>query len=143
MNNAAVRLADAQPAETIALEASWLQRIRRCAFRVRLDRRIDAGALPQLASCSPVQSGDTPLSLLIKLMPIAFGRRVVFHRPGNRNTTFDEDWLLRLIYSIRSGDEDSTAFALASRAGPRLRPTMRRLAERTVETLDDRPLELF
>lgn len=143
MTHAALKLADGQLPDSGVLAGAWLQRARRCAFRVRLDPRLDEAALPQLASGPPLHSGDTPLSLLIKLMPVAFGRRVVFHRPGTPNTTFDEDWLLRLLHSVRHGDEDSVAFALASRAERRLRPTIRRLAERSFETLDDMTLEPF
>ncbi len=120
-----------------------LESARRCAVRARLERRIDERALPALERCAGCPIDDKTLTLLLQLMPKALRRRVVFHRPGARETTFDEDWLLCLMESVRRGDEDSITFALASRVDRALQPTMRRLIERTVDLLDARHLELF
>ncbi|MEM7496477.1 MAG: hypothetical protein AAF371_00630 [Pseudomonadota bacterium] len=121
-----------------------LDRARRCAAAARLDRRLDSEAARLDAiRCADCPLHDEALPLLLKLLPAALGRRVVFHRPGARETTFDEDWLLRLMDTIRRGDENSATFALASRVEPRLRPTVRRLAERCVQSLDGAELELF
>jgi hypothetical protein len=74
---------------------------------------------------------------------VALGRRVVFHRPGAREMTFDEAWLLRLVASIRTGDSDSLAFALASRVPRPLRAPVLFLAEGLANALDEPSLELF
>ncbi|MEM9147396.1 MAG: hypothetical protein AAGC57_14490 [Pseudomonadota bacterium] len=128
------------PAEFVSV---CLERARHCAFRAQLDRRIDCESLTDLERCSGCPFQDETLSLLLKLMPMAFGRRVVFHRPGASDTTFDEAWLLRLIESVRNGDEASATFALCSRVERRLRPAMRNLAKRCAENLDAPGLELF
>ncbi|MEL6481103.1 MAG: hypothetical protein AAFQ75_06600, partial [Pseudomonadota bacterium] len=72
---------------------------------------------------------DETLSLLLRLLPQALKRRVVFHHPGATETTFDEDWLLRLFEAIRRNDVDTISFALGSRVTPTLQPAVRALAQ--------------
>lgn len=134
----AVAYSDAPSTRTLCLD-----RARRCAARARLERRLDSGSVLNAMRCEGCPLQDETLSLLLRLLPVALKRRVVFHRPGVSETTFDEDWLLQLIETIRRGDEDSVIFALASRVDPKMRSTIRSLAEKCVARFDSTDLELF
>lgn len=104
---------------------------------------MDREGLLNVIRCDGCPFQDETFSLLLKLLPIALRRQVVFHRPGAEDTTFDEEWLLSLLDSIRRKDDNSVAFALCSRVEPHLRSTVRGLAERSLEGLDGADLELF
>ncbi|MEL6286496.1 MAG: hypothetical protein AAFQ18_09810 [Pseudomonadota bacterium] len=120
-----------------------LERARRCAAQARLGRRVDGADLLDVVRCHGCPLHDETLSLLLRLLPHALKRRVVFHRPGATETTFDEDWLLRLFEAIRLNDADTISFALGSRVTPTLRPAVRTLAQQVIERLDRDDLELF
>lgn len=120
-----------------------LDRVRRLAMDCRLAPRLDADRYCALLRAEKGPAGAAHLSGLMRLLPIALGRRAVFHRPGAREMTFDEAWLLRLVASIRAGDRDSVAFALASRVPRHLRAPIRFLAEGLANALDEPSLELF
>ena len=120
-----------------------LERARRCAAQARLGRRVDGADLLDVVRCHGCPLHDETLSLLLRLLPQALKRRVVFHRPGATETTFDEDWLLRLFEAIRRNDVDTISFALGSRVTPTLQPAVRALAQQAIERLDRENLELF
>ena len=53
--------------------------------------------------------------VLMRSLPQALGRLPVFYRPGVADTSFDEDWLLRIVDRHRASDAGSVAFLLRSR----------------------------
>lgn len=54
---------------------------------------------------------------LLKGLPQATGKSLRLLRPGERDVTFDETWLLRLVGTAAS-DNDSFTFLLKSRVAP-------------------------
>ena len=59
---------------------------------------------------------------LVRGLPAALQRSIIFHNPGSDELSFDEAWLLRAIQCYASCDEDSLAFLLKSRAKPESYP---------------------
>ena len=55
---------------------------------------------------------------LVRGLPAALQRGIAFHAPGCDELSFDEAWLLRIIQSQISQDENSSAFLLKSRVKP-------------------------
>jgi len=53
--------------------------------------------------------------VLVRCLSQALGRRPVFYRVGEPETSFDEKWLMSLASSLKAGDESSAAFLLHSR----------------------------
>lgn len=53
--------------------------------------------------------------VLVRCLSQALGRRPVFYRVGEAETSFDENWLIALARSLKNGDEASAAFLLQSR----------------------------
>ncbi|MEM9761202.1 MAG: hypothetical protein AAF968_01600 [Pseudomonadota bacterium] len=119
-----------------------LERARQCAAQARLSRKIDGADLLDVLPRHGGPLHDETLLLLLRLLPEALKRRVVFHRPGATETTFDEDWLLRLFEAISVNDDDTISFALGSRVSPRLQPAVRSLAQQAITRLDHENLEL-
>lgn len=112
-------------------------------MRARLDRRIDPGGFLPATQCAGYPMGDKDMAALLRFLPVALGKRVVFHRPGAQSLTFDEAWLMRLVNAVRTDDQDAIYFALSSRVARHLRAPMRRLAELCADRLDAVDLELF
>lgn len=110
--------------------------MRRSAAEARLDRRLDADTLREVAFCGQCPLRCDSVSLMLKMLPLALGKRVVFRRPGAKEPSFDEAWLLQLLSSVRSGDEASIAFALGSRVQRSHRRMMRNLAKHSIAALD-------
>lgn len=107
-----------------------LDRARACAMRARLCRRLcgEGVALPETCADCPLNGEEDALSLLLRFLPVALGRRVVFRRPGAADTTFDEAWLMGLLRAAARGDAASLRFALASRLPRRYHAPVARLA---------------
>ncbi|WP_306151307.1 hypothetical protein [Roseovarius sp. MMSF_3281] len=53
--------------------------------------------------------------VLVRCLSQALGRRPVLLRRGERETSFDEDWLIAVARSLKTGDDASTTFLLNSR----------------------------
>ncbi|MEM1385860.1 MAG: hypothetical protein AAGG06_19765 [Pseudomonadota bacterium] len=109
----------------------------------RMAPRRNAEAICALVDADKNCGLDAYGSALLRLLPIALGRRVVFHRPGSPEITFDESWVISLLTSIKRGDADSTLFALSSRISRPMRGQVRYLARGFADRLDTAELELF
>ena len=131
------------PPEAPPLDDAALGFVRRIAGASRLCRFEEPERVCALLQVQPRAAAEAYGAALIRLMPKALGRRVVFHRPHSGAPSFDEAWLLGLLRSAREGDEDSLRFAIASRAGRQFRAPMRFLAEGLAARIDrqgDRPM---
>jgi len=131
------------PPDAPPLDGAALGFVRRIAGASRLCRFEEPERVCALLKVQPRAAAEAYGAALIRLMPKAFDRRVVFHRPNSGAPSFDEAWLLGLLRDVREGDEDSLRFALASRAGRRFHAPMRFLAEGLVERIDrlaDKPM---
>ncbi|KAA9006097.1 hypothetical protein [Histidinibacterium aquaticum] len=64
------------------------------------------------------------------------GRRWVLYRPGSRDVSFDERWLLALIDALRRGDEDSATFLIRRRIAHADRRPLGFLAAGLARTLE-------
>jgi len=53
--------------------------------------------------------------VLVRCLSQALGRRPVLFREGERETSFDEKWLLALVRSLKDDDTPSATFLLHSR----------------------------
>jgi len=124
------------PPEAPPLDHRTLGFVRRIAGASRLCRFEEPERVCALLQVQPLAAAEAYGAALVRLMPKAFGRRVVFHRPDSGAPSFDEAWLLGLLRSLRAGDEDSLRFALASRAARRFHAPMRFLAQGLVQRID-------
>ncbi|MEM7506749.1 MAG: hypothetical protein AAF415_08375 [Pseudomonadota bacterium] len=119
---------------THALPDPRLDDMRRTAMDSRLERRPNPEMLCALRHQDEALPGNAHLSALIRLLPIALDKRMVFHRPGVPDRTFDESWLLRLISATEQRDEHSLTFALASRVPKHFHAPIRFLARGYAES---------
>jgi hypothetical protein len=129
----------APPPQTIGS----LDGLRRLALESRLERRVEPDRACALLRTEPEAAAAAYARALLRILPAATGRRIIFHRPGVESLTFDEAWLLRLIEAIRGRDGDSLRFAICSRVARGMRGPVRFLAEGLADRLDNLNLEPF
>ena len=110
-------------------EGEELSVLRRLACRARLSRREEPERMCALLQAQPAAEAEAYGEALLRMLPVALGRRVTFHRPGAGSCSFDEAWVLALLRSIRADDGDSVRFALASRISRHMQRQVRFLAE--------------
>lgn len=115
-----------------------LNKLRLLALRCRATRRIDLFRACQMLSEDREEAGLAFAAALIRTLAQGLGRTPLFFRPGTREISFDERWLMSLISSVREGDAPSFEFLIRSRLKRHAhRPTaflVRNLASR-LETL--------
>lgn len=58
---------------------------------------------------------DAHARALVKCLEQAIAARPTFFRPGVKEVSFDEAWLIRTIAAARQGDTDSFSFLIRSR----------------------------
>ncbi|MEL6265979.1 MAG: hypothetical protein AAF074_01955 [Pseudomonadota bacterium] len=114
-----------------------LDALRAIAARSRLDPRIDLDKACGLLRACPEQAAEAYALALLRAVSAVSDRRVVMHRPGVREITFDEAWVLRVLGAIESRDWDSALFCICSRIPAGRRSTIRFLAEGLVARIDD------
>jgi len=131
----AAPLLDTAPAAP-APEDDELAVLRRLAAQARLSRREEPERMCALLQVRPAAEAEAYGEALLRLLPVATGRRVTFRRPGAGSRSFDEAWVLTLLDSIRAGDADSVRFALASRVATHMRRPVRFLAEGFARRID-------
>ncbi|MEM1346200.1 MAG: hypothetical protein AAGI34_16680 [Pseudomonadota bacterium] len=121
-------------------DMSRLEHLRRCAQRCRLCPRQSCDALClALRQTAAEADGDAFACALLRVLPEALGKRLVLHRPGSAELSFDEAWLLRLIDAAEREDADTLSFALTSRVHPALRRSVRFLVGGLVAPVDAPP----
>lgn len=123
------------------VESGRLGALRRIAGEARLSRFEEPEAACALLREQPAAAAEAYAGALLRLLPKALGQRVVFHRPGARECSFDELWTLGLIGAVERGDSDNLNFALASRVASRFRAPVRFLAEGLAARIDSLPVE--
>lgn len=114
-----------------------LEWIRIAALECRLARKATPESLCGLVTEADDGSGTGYLRALLRLLPVALDRRMVFRRPGTTDPTFDEAWLLRLLSSVEDRDVDSLIFALASRVPRHFHGQVKFLAGGAIAHLDN------
>ncbi|WP_172329558.1 hypothetical protein [Mangrovicoccus sp. HB161399] len=92
-----------------------LDLIRREAARARTAPRLDFFRACSLLTLDAERAPIVFARALLRVLGQALGQRPVFHRAGSEATSFDEDWLMRLIDRLEAGDHDSVAFLLRRR----------------------------
>ena len=94
---------------------SLLDHLRHVARDARCKSYVDLfGACATLSVNSHVAT-QASSEVLVRCLSQALGRRPIMFREGERETSFDEDWLLSLARSIQREDQASTTFLLHSR----------------------------
>ncbi len=74
--------------------------------------------------------------LLMRCLSQALGQRPVWFRPGEAETSFDEDWLLALARALKREDLSSATFLLHSRVPIHARRTLIALLRNVVDNFD-------
>lgn len=89
--------------------------VRLKALRCRSAARTDLFRACAVLSLCKETAWDAYAEALVRCLAEATGKRLILHRPGAQEHSFDEAWLLRLIMCAREGDEDSFGFLVRSR----------------------------
>lgn len=92
-----------------------LNRIRFLAAACRVSARLDLHEACLRHDVRAERSEEAHLVTLIRVMGQALGTRPVFRRPGERDLSFDEAWLVSTIAARMAGDDASFAFLLTRR----------------------------
>ncbi|MFQ6551702.1 hypothetical protein AAD018_005065 [Aestuariibius insulae] len=104
---------DAVPSDRSA--DAFLNHVRFVALGCRAKARTDLFEACALLSLDRHSSFRAHAEALILCLSDALGQRAILFRPGTREHSFDEAWLLRLAAALAQSDEDSAAFLLRSR----------------------------
>ena len=108
---------DVDPGESVAAvdRDARLEMLRAQAARCRTAAHLD---LHRACTLLPLDRELAPVVFaraLLRTLGQALGKRLVIHRPGSDEVSFDERWLLRVIERLESGDTDSFTFLLSRR----------------------------
>ena len=106
----------------------WLDELRRLGLLTRGQPRCDIDCLCSRLHAEPGQPVETCALAFLRAISAAIGRPVVMHRPGARQTSFDEAWILRILSALKAEDWDSLAFNLGARLPRGSRSRIRFLA---------------
>jgi hypothetical protein len=104
----------AEPARLPAPSAA-LDKVRRLALRCRATRRIDLFRACQMLSEDGREAGTVFADALIRTLAQGLGQAPVFYRPGSREASFDERWLMSLMGAVQAHDLPSFEFLIRSR----------------------------
>lgn len=104
-------------------------------------RRIDLAGACALIARGP-DGAPAYAAALLRGLPQGLGRRLVFHRPGAAEVTFDESWTTALVTALARGDPDGARLMLGRLAPPTRRP-LRFLAQGLADRLESLYLEQF
>jgi hypothetical protein len=61
------------------------------------------------------EAGTAFAAALIRTLSQGLGRPLVFFKPGSREVSFDERWLIALVAAVQKRDEPSFEFLIRSR----------------------------
>ena len=92
-----------------------LELLRAQAARCRTAAHIDLHRACSLLTLDRERAPVVFARALLRTLGQALGKRLVIHRPGSAEVSFDESWLIRLIERLECGDTDSFTFLLSRR----------------------------
>ncbi|MEM9708098.1 MAG: hypothetical protein AAF871_04845 [Pseudomonadota bacterium] len=93
----------------------FLNRLRLKSLDCRAAARVDLFQACALLATDRETAWAAHAEALIKCLPEALGARPIFYRPGVRDISFDEAWLLRMATAASEDDDNSFEFLLRSR----------------------------
>ena len=88
------------PAATAALE-----KLRAMALKCRANRRLDLDRACRMLSSDSGEAGRAFASALVRTLSQGLGRAPVFYKPGSREVSFDERWLISLMAAVQHDDD--------------------------------------
>lgn len=97
---------------------SFLNKLRFFATTCRASAHLDIHAACAVLDPDEARAEEAQIKTLLRVMGQALGKDVVFLRPGEDETSFDERWLIAALSAKSSGDEQSFAFLVCSRVEP-------------------------
>ncbi|WP_341365598.1 hypothetical protein [Yoonia sp. BS5-3] len=92
-----------------------LNALRMIALECRVAAQTDLFEACALLSNRQQVAQDAHARALLKCLREAISNKPVFYRPGSREVSFDEAWLMRALTAANAGDDDSFTFLLRSR----------------------------
>ena len=92
-----------------------LTRLRLSAMACRVAARTDLYEACALLSLDGEDAKRTFVDTLVKCLPSALQRRVIWFTPGTDTLSFDESWTLRCLTCIRANDLANLNFLIKSR----------------------------
>lgn len=92
-----------------------LNHLRTVALACRAAARTDLFEACATLSTDRKVAKSAYAEVLMKCLSQALGATPIMFRPGVTEISFDEAWLLRLVETAQTGDEDSFSFLLRSR----------------------------
>jgi hypothetical protein len=96
-------------------QSALLKHLRHVARASRCKGYIDLfGACAALSGNRDI-AASAASEVLMRCLSQALGRRPLLYREGERETSFDENWLMALARSLQSDDTASATFLLNSR----------------------------
>jgi len=101
-----------------SIPSDWrepLNRLRMIALDCRSARQADLFKACALLSSKRYSDRDAHARVLFRCLRQAISHRPVFYRPGVKEVSFDEAWLMGAISAVQAGDVDSLAFLIRSR----------------------------
>ena len=114
----------------------FLDHLRQSARAARCKSYVDLFGACALLSRDPRIASLAATDFLMRGLSQALGQRPVLFRPGETETSFDEDWLLALARSLKTDDVASATFLLHSRVPKHVRRTLVSLLRNVVDTFD-------
>lgn len=96
-------------------QSSLLDHLRNVARTNRCKGYIDMFGACATLSANRNVAAQAASEVLVRCLSQALGRRPVLYRVGERETSFDEKWLIALARSLKNGDDVSATFLLHSR----------------------------
>ncbi|MEL7090707.1 MAG: hypothetical protein AAFN94_03125 [Pseudomonadota bacterium] len=109
------------PASVPALDPdqfALLNHIRMAAMGCRAAARVDLFEACALLTLDGETARRTFVSTFVKCLSDAVNKRIIWHRPGTAELSFDEAWVMRVFTAIRDEDRASLDFLLRSRVAP-------------------------
>lgn len=92
-----------------------LDLLRREAARLRVAPHLELGHACSQLTLDPERAPLVFARALLRTLGQALGQRPVFLREGSVCSSFDEDWLMRVIDRMEAQDFDSVAFLIGRR----------------------------
>ncbi len=106
------------PAAAPEVHHEWrsaLNSLRMIALDCRVAAQTDLFEACALLSNKQETAQDAHARALLKCLRQAVSNKPIFYRPGTKEVSFDEAWLMRALVAVKSGDTDSFMFLLRSR----------------------------
>lgn len=97
---------------------AMLSHMRMTAMECRAAARVDLFEACALLTLDGEDARRTFLSTFVKCLSDAVRKRIIWHRPGTAELSFDEAWVMRVVTAIRDEDRASLDFLLRSRVAP-------------------------